>query len=278
MKQTLDLTNFAATVANCMGVEKAAHMSPAAGDLVKKLTDRAGGTIEKAVFLHCDAVPSYVVERHGVLFAPVRRHTQFEVPFRAVMPSITPVCFAAMFSGTYPDRNGVPEYVTPMITETTVQPSICTSTLIDLLVGAGKRVAVVTCSNGCIASMLYRRGEDLRIIDGDDDKKMFEEARGILERDECDVLFLYQLSYDHTMHEYGPEDPRTLGVLGTITDRFDRLAALARKTWKNDRVLTVFNADHGSHRLPNGAGTHGEDVPEDMNMIWFFGAFPKGKE
>lgn len=271
----LDLTNFAATVANCMGIEKAEHMSPAADELVQKLTALAGGTIEKAVFLHCDAVPAYVVERNEGLFAPVRKHTQYDVPFHAVMPSITPVCFAAMFSGTYPDRNGVPEYVKPMITDEVVQPSICTTTLIDLLVKAGKRVAVVTCSNGCIASMLYNRGEELHIIDGDDDQKMFEEAYGILERDECDALFLYQLSFDYTMHKYGPEDSRALEVLGQITDRYDRLTSLAREKWSGSRMLTVFNVDHGAHLTAKGYGSHGEDIPEDMDMTWFFGAYPK---
>ena len=273
--ERLDLTNFAATVAKCMGIEKDAHMSPAADELVKQLVARAGGTIEKAVFLHCDAVPSYIVAKNEAIFAPVRKHTQYDVPFHAVMPSITPVCFAAMFSGTYPDRNGVPEYVKPMITEEVVQPSICTTTLIDLLVKAGKRVAVVTCANGCIASMLYNRGEDLHIIPGDDDAKMFEEACGILERDECDALFLYQLSFDYTMHAYGPEDPRALDVLTQITGRYDRLVSLAREKWSGSRMMTAFNADHGAHLNEKGRGSHGADIPEDMDMTWFFGAYSK---
>lgn len=268
----MDLTNFAPTVAMAMGLEKQEHMSAPVAELAEALMENAGGTIEKALFLHADAVPAYVVEKNEAIFAPVRKFIQFEVPFHAVMPSITPVCFAAMFSGAYPSENGVPEYCPPIISDELVQPAISCGTIIDILVQAGKKVAVVTCANGCIASMLYGRGADMYIIPGDNDVLMYEKAYEILQEDKYDAIFLYQLSYDYTMHAKGPESKEALEALTKITERFETLAKTAKEVWKGHRIMTVFNCDHGSHILPNGGGSHGDDIPEDMNMTWFFGS------
>lgn len=265
-----DLTNFAPTVAMIMGLEKQEHMSAPVVELAEALMKNAGGTIEKALFFHADAVPAYVVEKNESIFAPVRKVKQIEIPFHAVMPSITPVCFAAMFSGAYPSQNGVPEYCTPILSDKLVQPAISCGTIIDILVQAGKKVAVVTCSNGCIASMLYGRGADMYIIPGDDDKLMYEKACEILQADKYDAIFLYQLSYDYTMHAYGPESKEALEVLDTITNRYETLVKTAQKVWKGYRIMTVFNSDHGAHLLSEGRGSHGVDIPEDMNMKYFW--------
>ena len=265
-----DLTNFAPTVAMAMGLEKQEHMSDPVAELAEALMENAGGTIEKALFLHVDAVPSYIVEKNETIFAPVRKLTQIEVPFHAVMPSITPVCFAAMFSGAYPSQNGGPEYCTPIISDELVQPAISCGTIIDILVQAGKKVAVVTCSNGCIASMLYGRGADMYIIPGDDDKLMYEKAYEILQEDKYDAIFLYQLSYDYTMHAHGPESKEALEVLNVITNRYETLVKTVQKVWKGYLSMTVFNSDHGAHLLPGGKGAHGAYIPEDMNMKYFW--------
>ncbi|MBE6631865.1 MAG: hypothetical protein E7623_04105 [Ruminococcaceae bacterium] len=269
-----DATNFAATIAEAMGLEKEAHMSESVAELRDKLIEDAGGHIEKAVFFHADAIPSYVVEKYPEMFETVRKHSPVAVPFHAVMPSITPVCFAAMFSGTYPDKNGVPKGVQPMITDTVIQPSICVTTHVDIFVKAGKKVAVVTCADGCIASMLYGRGADMYIIPGDDDVAMFRKADELVRTADYDVIILYNLSYDATMHRYGPESKEALQVLKENIDRYNILASHAREVWKNKRMLAVFNNDHGAHTIANG-GYHGEDIPEDMDMVWFFGAYPK---
>ena len=269
-----DLTQFAPTLLKAMGIAPLPHMSPACGPLEALLRAPAGGNVTRAAIFHADAVPAYVIRRHPALFAPVRRMSRLEVPFRAVMPSITPVCFAAMYSGAYPDRNGVPRYLPPVLTSECIQPRIRCETVIEALVRAGRRVAVITCSNGCIASMLYGRGAEMRIIDGDDDAAMFESAMDALRADTFDVVFLYQLSYDYTMHRYGPESPEALDVLRTLGERYERFAGAAVGAWRGERVLTVFNADHGAHRVenvPDHKGAHGEDIPEDMEMTWFFG-------
>lgn len=271
-----DLTNFAATVAVAMGAEPAPTMNQGAPELTERLTAEAGGKIEKIFALHCDAVPAWIVGKYPELFGEVRKYAPLAESFRSVMPSITPVCFAAMFSGNDPEHNGVPGYVPPMITPACVQPSIKGETLMDSLVRAGKKIAVVTCADGCIASMLWNRGEDLYVIPGDDDAAMAQKAEELILNYDYDGIFLYQEDFDHTMHGSGPESEKALRVLKTITDRFGRLAGLFTGRWKEKRVMTVFNADHGCHLTPNG-GTHGSDCPEDMEMTWFFGAYPANR-
>ncbi len=267
-----DLTNFAPTVSMAMGIEKGEHMSAPVTELADALIQNAGGTIEKALFLHADAVPAYVVKKNPEIFVSVRNVTQFEVPFHAVMPSITPVCFAAMFSGAYPANNGVPEYCPPVITDELVQPSISCGTLIDILVQAGKKVAVITCADGCIAAMLHSRGADIYTFSGNYDKMVYENACSVLQENRYDVIFIYQLAFDHIMHAFGPESQQALDALNVITNRFETLAEMAQEVWKGHRIMTVFNSDHGSHLQPDGTGNHGKDIPEDMDITWFFGS------
>lgn len=278
--QEPNLTNFAPTLLNLMGIEAPKHMSASMKSLVEKLQAKSGGAIEKALVYHVDAVPAYIVENYGEMFEPVRRQTQICAEFNAVMPSITPVCFGAMYSGAYPDENGVPCYLPPVLTPELIQPRISCTTVIEALVQEGKKVAVCTCSNGCIASMLYGRGADMFIIDGDDDAAMYRAADAALDSGKYDVIFLYQLSFDYTMHEYGPRSDEALQVLETLTNRFEAIAQHAREVWKDYRCLAVFNSDHGSHDVENDPaykGKHGDDIPEDMQMKWFFGAFPGRK-
>ena len=116
------------------------------------------------------------------------------------------------------------------------------------------------------------------IIDGDDDKAMYRAADEALDNGKYDVIFLYQLSFDYTMHAHGPCSDEALKVLDTLTARFEAMAQHAQSVWKDHKRLIVFNSDHGSHKVendPDHKGMHGENIPEDMQMKWFFGAFPE---
>ena len=274
MKNKNDLTNFASTVLESFGINKAQTMNDSDKNLVNKITKN--GKREKALLFHADAVPSYVIKKCPELFENVRKFADTEVEFKAVMPSITPVCFGAMFSGAYPENNGIPQYAKPILSDTLVQPALKVKTIVDLFTENGLKVALITCSNGCIASMLHQRGADAFIIPGDNDEKMFDKALSVLESGEYDVIMLYQLSYDYKMHDNGPESEIALSTLNTITERFKKLCEKAEEVWSDKKYLRVFNSDHGCHvtyRDSDGktGGDHGQDISEDMDLIWFFG-------
>ena len=45
----------------------------------------------------------------------------------------------------------------------------------------------------------------------------------------------------------------------------------AAKAWAGRRYGIAFLPDHGCHEIDGGCGSHGLDMPEDMNIIHFYG-------
>ena len=97
------ITNFASTVLSVMGLKSENHMAkalPVASEVLKS------GVRDKVLVVSVDAVPLYLTEEKADFFKKVKAHAPYEEVVRTVMPSITPVCYGAMFSGTTPDKNG----------------------------------------------------------------------------------------------------------------------------------------------------------------------------
>ena len=265
------ITQFASTILKCFGVEKEGHMAdamPIANDILKD-----GNTLERCLVFSVDAVPEYVVNEYDYLFEKVKKHAKNEVLVKTVMPSITPVCYGAMFSGATPDKNGLPEYKEPKIVNGVAQPTLSVIPYTEALVNAGKKVAVVTCENGCIASMLYGRKADLYIIPNDDEEEIFNTACRLVKQDNYNFIFVYQFEYDHTQHSYSPKGEKSLAVLKHANEKFDKISNIAEKIWADKKRLIVYNCDHGSHATGENLtqGAHGDDISEDMNIKWFFG-------
>ncbi len=262
------ITNFASTVLSVMGVKSEEHMAealPVASEVL------GSGVRDKVLVVSVDAVPFYLTEERADIFAKVKEHAPYEEVIRTVMPSITPVCYGAMFSGTTPDKNGLPEYKEPKIVNGVAQPSLSVTPYTQSLVRQGKKVAVVTCNNGCIKSMLWEREADLYIVDGDDDRAMADKAISLLEKNEYDFIFLYQLDYDYTQHKVTPRGEKAIEVLKEKASIFGEVCSVAKRVWKENKYMLVFNSDHGCHETALGGGAHGEECEDDMKLKWFFG-------
>ncbi len=261
------ITNFASTILSVMGKERENHMDcpfEIANEILKS------GVREKCLIVSVDAVPKYLTEQRADLFEKVIKHAPNTVELITVMPSVTPVCYGAMFSGTTPDKNGIPCYVEPMVTSEIIQPTLSVTPFTQTLVKNGKKVAVVTCNNGCIKSMLYGRDADLYIVDGDDDKKMAQTAYDLLDGD-YDVVFLYQLDYDYTQHKVSPTGEKAITKLKEKVEVFDWLCKKATKVWEDKKYMLVFNSDHGCHEVEGKKGAHGENCADDMQLKYYFG-------
>ena len=50
---------------------------------------------------------------------------------------------------------------------------------------------------------------------------------------------------------------------------------LIRKYWKNHNTLVGFAMDHGCHEIDGGCGSHGLDMPEDINIVHFYKGYRK---
>lgn len=270
-QNSLSATQLAATIAKIAGFEAPQQAAPAVDWLADLWIEKLSGKADNVLIFSADAVAAWLVRKYPNKFAKVWKHAPMMIPVRTVMPTVTPVDYAAFFSGALPEVNGVDKIVTPILTPELTQPLLTCDSLVAAAVRAGRRVCVVTCANGCIASMLSRSGADFKIIPGDDDEIMYRTAKEVVENGEYDFVFLYQLSYDYAQHAHGPESDEALKTLDRIIERFDDLYKTAGCCWQGN-TLVMFHTDHGCHGDDAGHGHHGENIPEDTDIFHFWGA------
>ena len=183
---------------------------------------------------------------------------------QSVMPSVTPVCFASMYTGAMPDVHGIQAYVKPVLT---------TDTLFDAAIRAGLKPAIVSTAGDSISKIFLERPMDYFIYDTVDEVNAKAEA--LIAEDAYDILVIYDGNYDSTMHRYAPESEEALAALRANAAQFDKFCALTRQHWAAHDTLIAFAPDHGCHPIDGGLGSHGLDMPEDMLITHFYGAQPK---
>ncbi|NLK39136.1 MAG: hypothetical protein GX303_02645 [Clostridiales bacterium] len=265
----ISLAQEAATIATAMGIEAPHSAEPPVEFIAKKIQQRAGGNIEKVLMYNPDAVGLYMFQKYFKWYETVYRHADICVPYRSPMKSVTPVCFATMYTGALPEVHGIKVYKKPVLT---------VDTLFDALVRSGKRVAIVAVKGSSIASIFLNRDLDYNILPPDTDDYLVESTvLELLNENKHDFIVAYGHDYDAEEHKSGPESPASLGELKKQIEIFDRLCTKAREVWRNCRTLVAFAPDHGAHLCANGKGSHGEEIPEDLNILHFYGAYPARK-
>ena len=187
-------------------------------------------------------------------------HSSLTLPMLSVMPSVTPVCFASMYTGVMPEVHGIRAYEKPVLK--------C-ETLFDAALAAGRRVAIVSTEGDSISKIFLER--DLAYFILSTPEECNAKAAELMERDACDLLVLYNRNYDSTMHRHGPESEQALRELASNANTFASFAQLAREAWRGKRAAMAFLPDHGCHEIDDGLGSHGLEMPEDMNIVHFYG-------
>ena len=87
------------------------------------------------------------------------------------------------------------------------------------------------------------------------------------------------------MHKTGTESLESLAELRTNSRTFGTFARMIENHWGKHNTLMGFAMDHGCHEtepteLPSGkirCGTHGQDIPEDMNIVHHYRIYPAEK-
>ncbi|MBR0138878.1 MAG: hypothetical protein IJM17_01175 [Firmicutes bacterium] len=254
------LKHFAGTVAGCMDLALPESFAPGIGWAAELLRSRLGGPADRAVLYHADAVGMYIWQKYTDLFAPVYLHSSMAVPFVSTVESVTPVAHASMYTGMDPEGHGIRSYVRPQLT--------CT-TLFDVLIGAGKKVAIVAQDDSTFLHIFAGRNMDY-----------FEEANAIgvqektlelIESDEYDLISIHSFDYDNAAHAYGPESKEALNAVAIEAEGFGRLAEAMERYRGKHRTLLTYSPDHGQHLIAGGRGAHGSRMIEDMNVVHFFG-------
>ena len=215
-----------------------------------------GRRADRVLMYNPDAVAWWIFEKYRPLFDPAFETDPLVLRMESVMPSVTPVCFATMYSGLMPAEHGIRSYTKPVLTVDTV---------FDALIEGGLKPAICSTGTDSISLIFKNREMDYFIFDTPDEVN--DKAEELIRADRHDLIVAYNGNYDGTMHEHGPEDAQSLAALSHNTAAFRRLTGAAGEAWKDRSWAAAFATDHGCHTLPDGRGTHGSDLEEDMNVV-----------
>lgn len=232
-------------------------------DVIQSVIEKAEtekiSQIEKCLLYAPDAIGTHLHRKYPDIIANVLQHAPIEVSLRSVVPPKTPVCFASMFTGAMPDMHGIQEYKKPVLE--------C-DTLFDALIRGGKKIAIVAVTNSSIDCIFRKRKMDYfsEIYDDQVTNRTIE----LIEADEYDFILAYHQEYDDALHRSTPESEETIKAFRNHVNSFVKIANHCESTWgKYDRMI-MFTPDHGAHTDPDtGRGTHGKDIPEDMEISHF---------
>lgn len=226
-----------------------------------------GQPLERVLIFAPDALGRYFIDRHAGYFEQSRNLARCEALVRAPFPPKTPVCFASMFTGTTPERHGI---------TAPIRPTLKCDTFFDALLRAGKRVAMVAVY-GSSCDLIFRdRPIPMTYYAERYDMEVAAQTGTLLIKDGADVIVAYQQEYDDLLHKTAPESPEALTAAARHARTYNEFAGAAAGDWRRFHHAIVFAPDHGCHFDPEiGRGTHGEDRPEDREVLHFY-RFVKG--
>ena len=217
------------------------------------------GTV-KRVLVYCpDAIGTAMVRDHSDWFAPVRAAAPRAVALRSMVPPKPPVCFASMFTGALPQAHGI---------EGPVRPVLTCDTLFDAATRAGRNVALVAVKDSSID--LIFRNRSLDYFSETYDREVTARTRELLAADRHDLVVAYNQEYDDCLHRTTSRSESALVAVRHHVAAFAALAQTAARAWRSYPYAVMFCPDHGAHDA-DGRGTHGDDIPEDMELTHFFG-------
>ena len=260
VRNTFRITQTAATIRDLMGIgglEKA----DAANEAVKEKARLIYGDqpLKRVLMYNPDAIALWVYQKYTERMIPVIRRSDMALPVLSVMPSVTPVCFASMYSGLVPEEHGIRAYVKPVLK--------C-ETLFDALIAAGKKPVIISTAGDSISEIFKERNMDYIFCSTPDEVN--ENALRILQEDKYDLITVYNGNFDEQMHRTGPNSPEALAMLDHNAAAYETLVKVAGEVWKGIPHMCAFLPDHGCHDIDGGLGSHGLDMEEDMNIIHFY--------
>ena len=263
MLNETSLDTLCAALCGAMGIAPPASAAPARPALGEYVDRSFGGKKADRVFMYNpDAIAEWVYRKYPHLMKEVTARCDLSLPFCSVMPSVTPVCFGTMYTGAQPSVHGIQSYVKPVIR---------IDSLFDALIRAGKKCAIVSTEGDSLSKIFLER--DLDYFFYPSVEEVNAKAAELILRDEHDFILVYNGNYDTVMHKFGPESVEALSELRANSEAFATFDALIRAHWGRHNTLLGFAMDHGCHEIDGGCGSHGLDMPEDLNVVHFYKAY-----
>ena len=152
------------------------------------------------------------------------------------------------------------------------KPVIRIDTLFDAVLRAGKRAAIVADPKCSMSNIFLEREMDYFRFDTIEE--INAKALQLIEEDQYDLLVVYNGNFDAIMHKNGPESEVALNALQDNIRSFDRLCGKIEQCWGAHDTLVAFAMDHGCHEIDGDCGSHGLDMPEDLNILHHYGVIP----
>lgn len=255
------ITTVRETVQKLFGIDCAGSVNPVNKPLIDlakaKLADKAA---DRAVLYNPDAVALWLYQKYTDKFTKAMLCSDIAVPMLSVMPSVTPVCFASMYSGVMPETHGIKKYEKPVLT---------VETIFDTLIKNGLKCAIVSTEGDSISKIFLEREMDYFIYDSIDEVN--KKALELIDEDNYSLIVIYNGNYDSRMHKFSPESVEALAELDANIDFYSTLVEKIKAQWKHHNTIYGFLPDHGCHAIDGDCGSHGLDMQEDMNVIHFYG-------
>lgn len=263
------LDTVCGALAYAMGVEPpraAAEKNWELSNYIDKIFD--GEKADRVVIYNNAAIAQWIYKKYGDYFKGTKSRSDIEIFLSAVMPSVTPVGLATMYTGVRPEVHGIRKYEKPVIS---------LETLFDALIAAGKKPALVSYRNCSLGRIFLERNMDYYNFAKGGISEVNAKTAELILRDEHDFIVFFNGDYDSVMHKNGPESPRALADLRVSDHVFSFISDIIKNNWQHHNTLVGFATDHGCHEIDGGCGSHGLDMLEDINIVHLYKGYPKSK-
>lgn len=243
------ITYVAPTAAHLLGIE---YDGKTSSRVEKHCPDRA----QRLLLYNPDAVAWWIFEKYNSYFDKLGLSGSLVLKAKSVMPCVTPVCFASMYSGLMPRFHGIRSYVKPVLS--------C-RTLFDAAIDAGLSPAICSTEGDSISHIFLNRNMEYYIYPTVDEVNA--KARELIKADRNELIVVYNGNYDGAMHKVSPEGAAALSALRDNIAAYSELRGLCREAWQGKTAYSAFLPDHGCHEIDGAMGSHGLDMPEDMEIV-----------
>jgi hypothetical protein len=137
----------------------------------------------------------------------------------------------------------------------------------------GRRVAIVAVKD-CSMDIIFRNRPIDYFTEGDD-QQVTGRALELVRDDKHDFIVAYNQEYDDTLHRTRHDGPEALAAARRHVETFERLSQATEEHWAGYSRALLFAPDHGAHfDATKGMGDHGDDIPEDMDVLHFWRVRP----
>ena len=262
----VSLDTICGALCYAMGIDPPAQAAPANQTLCDYVDKVLGGKkADRILMYNPDAIAQWIAEKYPLLLSEVTDLSEVAIPLRTVMPSVTPVCFGTMYTGAQPEVHGIMKYEKPVIK---------IDTFFDALIRAGKKVCILGSVKCSLSNIFLERNMDYYAFPVNPLSEINAKAVELILKDEYDVIIVYNGNYDAKMHKFGPEGIEALSQLTANSQTFAMLNRLVKNHWSGHNTLMGFAMDHGCHEIDGNCGSHGLDMPEDLNIVHHYVAYP----